>query len=111
MKTPSSQEYRAAFIALGGRITDNQWLMLRHHYHAPDQTITASEMARAFGKNYYRAVIGAYGWLGRLVGDQLGYNPTKVRLGTLVTFEDRSGEIHWIMRPEVAEALALLGRV
>ena len=35
----------------------------------------------------------------------------KERLGTLVTFENRHGEWHWIMRPQVAEALELLGWV
>jgi predicted HNH restriction endonuclease len=33
------------------------------------------------------------------------------RLGTLVTFDKRQGEWHWLMRPEVAQALELLGWV
>ncbi len=43
-----------------------------------------------------------------MVGDRLEYNPTQERLGTLVTFEKRQGEWHWIMRPEVAQALESL---
>jgi predicted HNH restriction endonuclease len=35
----------------------------------------------------------------------------KERLGTLVTFEKRNNEWHWIMRPEVAEALQIMGWV
>jgi putative restriction endonuclease len=49
--------------------------------------------------------------LGRLVGEQLDYNPMQERLGTLVTFDKRQGEWHWLMRPEVAQALELLGWV
>jgi predicted HNH restriction endonuclease len=35
----------------------------------------------------------------------------KERLGILVTFEKRQGEWHWLMRPEIAKALELLGWV
>lgn len=33
------------------------------------------------------------------------------RLVTLVTFDKRQGEWNWLMRPEVAQALELLGWV
>lgn len=46
-----------------------------------------------------------------MVGDELEYNPMKERLGTLVLFENRSGEWHWILRPQVAQALEMLGWV
>ena len=41
-----------------------------------------------------------------LVGDSIDQ-----RLGMLVTFEKRNDEWHWIMRPQVARALELLGWV
>jgi hypothetical protein len=63
---------------------------------------------RAVGYDHYGAANGQYGPLALLVGDQLGFIPTGKRLGTLVTFEHRKGEWHWLLRPEVARPLELL---
>ena len=107
---PSVEQYVAAFRELGG-VTDNQSQMLRLHYNAPSRTVTAAQMAEALGFGHYSLANSQYGRLGRLVGDELEYNPMKERLGTLVTFERRNEEWHWIMRPQVAEALERLGWV
>ncbi len=107
---PSAEQYMAAFQKLGG-ITDTQVQMIRLHYHAPERTITATQMAHAAGYNHHAIANSQYGGLGRLVGDQLEYNPMKDCLGTLVTFEKRQGVKHWLMRPQVAEALDELGWV
>ena len=107
---PSPAQYVAAFLRVGG-ITDAQLEMLRRHYHAQDRTITATAMATAQGYHHYSEANSVYGRLGRLVGKSLEYNPMKERLGTLVTFENRNNECHWIMRPEVAAALEELGWV
>ena len=107
---PSSQQYVAAFRRIGS-LTDGQIQMLRTHYYAPDRTITATEMAHAVGHEHYSFANSQYGRLGRLVGEQLDYNPMQERLGTLVTFDKRQGEWNWLMRPEVAQALEQLGWV
>ena len=107
---PSAEQYVAAFRQVSN-VSDSQIQMLRSHYHAPARTITASQMARAIGYDHYSVANSQYGRLGRLVGDQLAYNPMKERLGTLVTFEKRQGEWHWLMRPEVVQALEILGWV
>ena len=52
-----------------------------------------------------------YGRLAGLVGEQLNYNPEPEKLGTLVLFEHKGNEWHWIMREEVAGALKSLGWV
>ncbi|MBF2046511.1 MAG: HNH endonuclease [Leptolyngbya sp. IPPAS B-1204] len=39
----------------------------------------------------------------------MAYNPEPEKLGTLVTFEKREGEWHWILRPEVSQSLEVLG--
>jgi hypothetical protein len=111
MKTPSASQYRAAFTALRDHITDNQRLMLRRHYRAPSRTITAGGLARAAGYDYFGTANRHYGGLARLMGEHLGYSPSVTRLGTLVTFDHRQGHWHWLMRPEVARALELLGWV
>ncbi len=107
---PSAEQYIMAFRKLGS-ISDNQVQMLRMHYHAPERTITATQMAHGAGFNHYSVANSQYGRLGRMVGDQLAYNPMKERLGTLVTFEKRQGEWHWLMRPQLAQALEQLGWV
>lgn len=109
-QAPSPEQYASALRKLGNA-TDTQIQMLRLHYNAPERRLTATQMAHAVGYSHYSVANSQYGRLGRLVGVQLEYNPIKERLGTLVTFEKRQGEWHWIMRPEVAEALERLGWV
>ncbi len=105
---PSADQYTAAFRNLVV-VTDSQSQMLRYHYNAPSRTVTATQMAEAVGFGHYSIANSQYGRLGRLVGDELEYNPMKERLGTLVTFEKRNEVWHWVMRPQVAEALERLG--
>lgn len=107
---PSPQQYIAAFRT-GSDLTESHIQMMRIHYYAPERTITATQLARAVGFNGYPVANSQYGRLGRLVGEQLDYNPMQERLGTLITFDKRWGEWHWIMRPQVAQALESLGWV
>ncbi len=104
---PSPEQYVSAFRKLRN-VSDTQIQLLRLHYHAPERTITATQMAHAVGYSHYSIANSQYGRLGRLVGEQLKFNPTKEWLGALVTFEKRQGEWHWIMRSQVAEALERL---
>lgn len=107
---PTAQQYVSAFRAVRN-LTKTHFQMLRIHYQASDRTITATEMAQAVGRRHYSFANRQYGGLGRLVGEKLKYNPMQERLGTLVTFEKRYGEWHWLMRAEVARALESLGWV
>lgn len=110
LPAPTATEYAAAFRKLDC-VTDTQLQMLRIHYHSPAFTITATALASAIGYSHHVVVNSVYGRLAGMVGDRLDYSPTEEQLGTLVTFEKRSGTWHWIMRPEVAEALNTLGWV
>lgn len=85
--------------------------MLRIHFCAPQRTVTAAELARSVGYPHHSFANSQYGRLGRLIGEQLDFNPTKERVGSLATFEWRDRQWHWIMRPEVANALEQLGWV
>lgn len=107
---PEPQRYAHAFRSIQG-LTDTHIQLLRVHYHSPERTITAKRLARSVGYSSYSVANSQYGRLARLVGDQLDYHPEPERLGTLVLFDKRQGELHWVMRPEVAEALELLGWV
>ncbi len=106
----AADRYVAAFRAVGN-MTDRHVQMLRVHYHAPARTVTAKRLAALVGYSSYAVVNAQYGRLARLVGEELDYNPEPERLGTLVRFEKRQDEWHWLMRPEVAEALERLGWV
>lgn len=107
---PDVQQYVAAFRAVNNLI-DTHVQMLKAHYFAPEQTITAKQLSQAMGYSHHATVNNIYGRLARRVGEQLGYSPEPEKLGTLVTFEKRKGEWHWILRSEVAQALETLGWV
>ncbi len=107
---PSAERYEDAFRRLG-ELKKHHMRMLQVHYHATARTITATQLAHAFGYGHYSFANKQYGELGRLVGEQLEYRPEPQHVGTLVTFDKRMGEWHWLMRPEVAEALESLGWV
>lgn len=107
---PPTARYVVAFRAIRG-LTDSHMQMLRIHYHAPERTVTAKQLALAVGFSSYSVANAQYGRLARLVSEQLDYNPEPEQLGTLVKFEKREGEWYWLMRPEVAQALETLGWV
>lgn len=110
LSPPPADRYVAAFCVVSN-ITDQHIQMLRVHYHAPERTVTAKQLAELVGYSSYLVVNAQYGRLARLVGEQLDYNPDPQRLGTLVRFDKRHDEWHWLMRTEVAEALERLGWV
>ena len=103
MSIPSAKQYASAIRALGN-ISDRQVQMLRLHYHAPARTV-------AVGVAQYIVVNGDYGRLASQVGKLLDYQPDGIWLGVLVEFDKRKGRWHWIMHPEVAKALEMIGWV
>lgn len=105
---PSAEQYIAAFRRIC--VTETQRRLLRIHYGAPDRTITASQMAIALGYRHYCVANSQYGRLGRQIREFLGETADSIdqRLGVLVAFENRNGEWHWKMRPQVAQALEML---
>lgn len=105
---PEFQQYVAAFQAIDN-LKDNHLQILQIHYQAHEKTITAKQLAQAMGYSHHTTANMMYGRLARLVGEKLGYNPEPEKLGTLVTFEKRKGEWHWILRSEVSQALEALG--
>jgi len=64
-------------------------------------------MARAAGYQNFSAADLHYGKLSGQLGDILGLNPT-TRVGVLVMFEHYDHEWHWIMHPQVSDALEQL---
>ncbi|RFP59640.1 MAG: HNH endonuclease [Limnothrix sp. CACIAM 69d] len=104
------QQYVAAFQSIDN-FNANHLQILQIHYQADEKTITAKQLAQAMGYSHHATANMMYGRLASLIGEKLNYNPEPEKLGTLVTFEKRKEEWHWILRPEVSAALESLGWV
>ncbi len=107
---PEFQQYVAAFQSIDN-LKDNHLQILQIHYQAHEKTITAKQLSQAMDYSHHTTANMMYGRLARLVGEKLDYKPEPEKLDTLVTFEKRLGEWHWILRPEVSKALEALGWV
>jgi 5-methylcytosine-specific restriction protein A len=104
----STEEYVGAFQRLNPPA--HQVRMLGIHYHAPDRTISATQMSNAMGYATFGGANLHYGKLGRLLGEMLGWHPDTA-IYVLAEFEKPNREWFWIMRPQVAEAIEALGWV
>ncbi len=73
--------------------------------------MTATQMAKAMGYPNYGSANMHYGKLGKLIGNELGWN-TSTGVFTIAEFEKKpKKDWIWIMRPEVAQAIERLGWV
>jgi len=108
----TTDEYIAAFRQLN--IAPHHKKMLQAHYHAPNRTLTPTQMSKAIGYLNFNASNLHYGKLGKLVGEKLGWSPTKkesqggVAVYILAEIEQSGQECLWIMRPQVAQAIEKL---
>jgi len=115
---PGAKLYVAAFRKIVPSLSDGHFAMLKAHCRAPNQSLTATELAGAAGYANYSAVNLQYGLVGKLLWEEL---PTKLPIGSdgnpIYTFAlaesgDRTGpEAQWVwrMRPELVAALVELG--
>lgn len=115
---PSGEEYVEALKSILKKLSDSHVAMLKAHYRAPDQTLTATELARAAGYSAYSAANLQYGNVGKLLHEALPFELSKRADGSLVytsalaTAGDSNGaEEHWRwkLRPGVAFAIEKLG--
>ena len=114
---PTVKEYKHAFTLIRDNMPANHSKMLIAHYHSPDRAITERELAEAAKYSSYRAANLQYGILGHRLCEVLDYQPEERYDGrpiwTLVLAKGRSREaegleFQWVMRKEVAQALAEL---
>jgi len=114
---PTVEEYVEALQLLESRITDQQRAMLHAHYHAPERTVTATQLSNLVGASSFRVANAQYGRLAGNLIDVMNwlYQGHYVNLIILITFTppSRSPQKQWLWTrlPEVAEALAYLGCV
>lgn len=117
---PASATIRDAIDRI--RMTDGQRNMLNAHLDAPDHVLTATQLSQAAPYRDYHAANMHYGLLGRMLAEEMDWEPRKRKDGTPVwTYalandaDDESnsavgqseGEFRWRLRSEVAEALRI----
>lgn len=103
---PSVEEYKNALLAIEHRLTDTRMKILKTHYAAPKHNITAREMAYALGFEGYQGANSNYGKLAGLLGEILHWQPDDhIKMYVMVDFEHVNDEWHWIMRPQLVQAL------
>lgn len=109
----SAPQFAGALQKLTDQITGKQWEMLCAHYHAPNRSVTARQLAKEVGFKNYGGVNLQYGRLGSLLGSVLGFEKhNSSMLATFIKPEDTdNSEWLWVMLPALAEALELIRRV
>ena len=101
--------------------------MLKAHYHAPGQIITATELAEAAGYEHFGGANLQYARIAELVANYLNYSPRQhddsgkpfwslmLASGYWKTLEDAEitsqREWQWQLREQVSQALEDLGWV
>jgi hypothetical protein len=116
--------YTEALVSVLPRLTAAQLKMLQAHYHAPDRTITATQLAEAAGYASYSGANLQYGFIGKAILETYPMEVEKRRDGTpIFTFAlagaggaERNGDMNdaewkWRMLPALAHALLALGIV
>ena len=106
MQDVSDTDFLSAFVALQD-IPVSYVRMLTTHSSILNEDITASEMARAVGYKNFNAANLHYGKLGKRLANSLGIDiDENYCVFVLATFEYDGHEWHWIMRPQVKQALS-----
>src|SRR5258706_7366039 len=99
--------YKTAFSVLRDGMTASDLLMLRIHYQANKYDVTATELAGLAGFRNHEAANLRYGRLAskflRFFQIQLPANYVKIH--ALVNLENRKSGWHWILMPQVVQAL------
>lgn len=101
---------------------DGQMAMLEAHYRADNYTLTATQLARAAGKDSHSYANSQYGALARDLAEEMEFVPDNLNPddgSTVWTFTLADGkrdavdgeyvEWEWTLRPQVAEALRRMG--
>lgn len=116
---PTAEEFAEALTAI--KPSNTQWSMLKAHYNAPGKKLTSTQLATVAGYQHLSVANIQYGVLGHKLSDYLDYEPLgKYKNGdplwitilvnhTGESFEDDTDHFEHEMRPELAEALEMIG--
>ena len=121
---PTADLVKQAFMRV--HPNDGQMAMLKAHLNAPDQILTATQLAVAAGKDNYGYANLQYGLLARDLAKEMEFDPLEVYASTsepIWTYALATGvsdgasaeptdeyvEWRWKLRPQLVEALTSLG--
>ncbi len=116
--TPDEVRLLEGFRAIISQLHDGQIAMLKAHYHAKNQTLTAGELAASAGYSSYSSANVHYGKVGKALFELAPINLPKREDGSpIYTFylaeasKDNEDEEywHWKLRPEVSKSIEILG--
>ncbi|MBN3992644.1 MAG: DUF262 domain-containing protein [Nostoc sp. NMS2] len=124
---PTVDDYKQAFVAISSQLTDSHKLMLKAHYYALGQTITATGLSQAAEYEHFGGANLQYARIAELLANYLNYLPPErddngkpfwslmLASGYWKTLEDTEAttqrEWHWQLREQVSQALEDLGWV
>jgi hypothetical protein len=117
---PTVDETVHALSRVLAKATDGQKAMLRAHYKARDQRITATQLAEAAGYASFGAANLHYGLLGAMLFAEMPEelrrrkDNSPVMTAALATGDGRAdGDEHWVwkLRPHIDQAIRQLGAI
>lgn len=110
--TPSVNDYRAAFLKIRDKLTDNQLELLKIHFFSPELTVKPVELANHLNYKNYGAVNLQYGLFAKELCNILNLQ-LKFHIQSIIIFvhPDKVNKEppKWIMRSQVFQALQDLG--
>jgi hypothetical protein len=116
---PSIEEAVKALNRVMSKASNGQRAMLRAHFHAPQQRITATQLAEAAAYATYSAANLQYGLLGAMLFAEMPEDlprrsdRTPIMTCAISSGEDQRGDSEeqwvWKMRPHLVEALSQIG--
>ena len=116
--TPDEIQVLEGLRTISLKLHDGQLAMLKAHYHAEGQVMTATELASAAGYASYSSANLHYGTIGKLLFELAPIElPTykdgspiyTFYLGEAATESEIEKNWKWKLRPEVSKAIAALG--
>ena len=112
-ETLSTDDYARALLAIRPKMTPRQFDMLEAHYHAPNQRLSARQMAKAVNLRNGASANLQYGILAGHLREVISSLPESDNVYLLATLippgQAANQEWLWELRPQVAEALERLG--
>jgi len=114
-RVPDTAAYVRALRSIRNRLTDTQKALLVAQYHAPEHTVTATQLAHDLGLSGKGVVNLQYGTLGKMLRHELRFRGKGQETYVLSSFykpgKGRDRQWRFVMHPQVASALERLGWV
>ena len=105
------EDFRRAFESIWNVLSDGQRWMLIGHASSDQGCLSMTRIAQLGGHTSYQTANAQYGNLAHLVGKAIGVPEQRFWTNVICTGvpQDAQGDLQWRIRPEVVDALDLLG--